>query len=472
LKKTQSLRLRLTAGVAVVLALALTVCCVWMVHASGRVIESAVVTLTAQEEKTLLDRVKTQMGKLSADREDALLYAFRVLSAQSEAGSEYVLQRGEEEIFNNSGISPQALFQARGKTMALELMELTYALWEQGERALCAVGQEYRYAGDKYTVSVVKDVTQQMDQVRRLRASCVLIGVVVILAGATVSFAFLSRKLLPLGVLRRSAQEIASGNYAQRIRVESRDEVGAVAESFNTMAEAVQCRVAQVEKTAQERNLLLHALAHELRTPVTAISGYAYALTHMRLSAEQQGEALAFVESESRRLERLSTKLTELITVTDAPISLEPLSAEALQGKIQAILAPMARENGIRLITDMERGTLAGDEDLLVMLITNLYDNARKAGAKTVTVRLKAGALSVEDDGRGIPEELREKIMQPFFQGDASRNQEGFGLGLALCRRIAQVHGSELTVTGAPGAGSTFTTLLQLHDDSKTDLGV
>ena len=63
---------------------------------------------------------------------------------------------------------------------------------------------------------------------------------------------------------------------------------------------------------------------------------------------------------------------------------------------------------------------------------------------------------------------ILDKIMEPFYQGDASRNQEGFGLGLALCRRIAMLHGSDLTVESTPGHGSTFTTLLQLHDDSQT----
>ena len=214
--------------------------------------------------------------------------------------------------------------------------------------------------------------------------------------------------------------------------------------------------------------MLLHALSHEMRTPVTAISGYAYALTHMRMNPEQQEEALDFVESESRRLERLYTKLTELITVTDQKVPLSPIKPEELQTQILAILSPMAEKQGIQLDVNLGNSTFLGDIDLLVMLITNLYDNARKAGAKTLKITMAEGILSVKDDGCGIPKEIQDKIMQPFYQGDASRNQEGFGLGLSLCRRIAFLHGSDLTVESAPGQGCAFTTLLQLHDDSKT----
>ena len=123
------------------------------------------------------------------------------------------------------------------------------------------------------------------------------------------------------------------------------------------MAEAVQHHIDTVEKTSQERNMLLHALSHEMRTPVTAISGYAYALTHMRMNPEQQEEALDFVESESRRLERLYTKLTELITVTDQKVLLSPIKPEELQTQILAILSPMAEKQGIQLDVNLANRT-------------------------------------------------------------------------------------------------------------------
>lgn len=469
MKKTLSLRLRLTAGIVCILALALTICCTFMINASRKVLEESAISLTAREEITLLNGFSEQLSRSGSKHNDLILrYLFGSMEVQAESESTYVLQSGERHLFNNSGISPQALFQINGKSIVVDNTELISSLCTIDRNVFCVVGYNFPYYEDYYTISVVRNVTEQMSQIHELRLCCILISsVVMIAAGFFIAF-FLARELRPLQNLQSNAMAIASGDYTCRVEVIQKDELGIVAESFNAMAQAVQNHVAAVEATSEERNILLHALSHEMRTPVTAISGYAYALTHMRMSIEQQAEALAFLESESRRLERLSTKLTELITVTDLQIPLNPIKAEILQSQVFSILGPMADKQGIHLEIDMGSDTLQGDCDLLVMFITNLYDNARKAGAHSVNISLKKGVLSVKDDGCGIPKGIHDKIMQPFYQGDTSRNQEGFGLGLSLCCRIAMLHGSNLTVESVPGEGSTFTTLLQLHDDSKT----
>lgn len=469
MKGSRSLRLRLTLGMLLVLTAALGICCALMLTASRRVMEASVISLTAREECTLLDRIPDQLGKMGpVTNGEGLTYVFRVLSSQTKEGSEFVLQKGDTEVYNNSGISPRAFLQERGTPLFQDNRNLTTGLCMADGKYLCVVGSEYPYYQDMYTVSVVKDVTEQMDQVNRLGRYCLLIGSAVTIASGVVIGLLLTRNLASLRVLQHSAEAIAGGDYSGRIQVPRRDEVGVVAESFNTMAEAVQSHIDAVEKTSQERNMLLHALSHEMRTPVTAISGYAYALTHMRMNGEQQDEALAFLERESRRLERLYTKLTELITVDDLQLSLRPIDPGMFRGQVAALLSPMAQKQGIHLRIQMDDQRFLGDFDLLMMLITNLYDNARKAGAKALDITLANGRLDVKDDGCGIPKEIQDKIMQPFYQGDTSRNQEGFGLGLALCRRIAVLHGSELYLESTPGQGAVFTTFLQLHDDSKT----
>lgn len=470
MKKPLSLRLRLTVGIVCILSLALTICSTFMINASRQVLEESAISITAREEIALLDGFFEQLGRLGEENNDAVLrYLFGSLAAQAESGSSYVLQQGEQHLFNNSGISPHALFQSNGKNVVMDNTELISSLCILDNITFCVVGFNFPYYEDYYTISVVRDVTEQMSELYKLRFHCILISsIVTITAGIFIAF-FLARELRPLRHLQHNAMAIASGDYSCRIEMNQKDELGIVAESFNTMAQSVQNHVAAVEATSEERNILLHALSHEMRTPVTAISGYAYALTHMRMSIEQQAEALAFLESESRRLERLSTKLTELITVTDLQIPLNPIKAEMLQSQVFSILGPMADKQGIHLEIDMGSDTLQGDCDLLVMFITNLYDNARKAGAHSVNISLRKGVLSVKDDGCGIPKGIHDKIMQPFYQGDTSRNQEGFGLGLSLCCKIAMLHGSNLTVESVPGEGSTFTTLLQLHDDSKTE---
>ncbi len=469
MERSHTLRFKLTSGVILVLALALMLCCTLITHAARRVMESSIVSLTISEERTLLAHVSEQLTQVGAgSAEDSLAYIFKGLAAQADAGSEYVLQLEDTQIYNNSGFSAKALLSAKGTTVNEDDGDYTFYLCSALGESYCIVGREYHHFRNIYQISVVKNITATMQQLRRLQAYCLSVSAAVTVLAAVLITWFLSENLRPLATLRRSAESIAAGDYSGRISVPQKDEIGMVAQSFNKMAQAVENHIAEVEKTSHQRNMLLHALSHEMRTPVTAISGYAYALTHLRMDETQRGEAIAFMESESRRLERLYTKLAELLMVSDFQIQYAPIDPAVFARRIRSLLAPTAQQHGIRLEVRMDRADVLGDLDLLLMLVTNLYDNARKAGAGVISITLSKGILSVTDDGSGISPEILDKIMEPFYQGDASRNQEGFGLGLALCRRIAMLHGSDLTVESTPGHGSTFTTLLQLHDDSQT----
>lgn len=465
MKKALTLRLKLTMATVAVLVLALAVCCVLITGATRRLLENDAIADTAAEALRLTAQLRENLEAVGNPASDAVArYLFISLAVQAPTGSSYVLEADGQGLFNNSGLSPVALLAQKSEAV-MEQQEFRAGFQEAAGRHYCVVGAAMESGR---LVSVVRDVTAQMEQVSLLRRRCIAIGTAAAVTAGGLMLLFLTMELRPLRDLQQSSAAIAGGDYGRRVQSGRQDELGLVAQSFNAMAQAVQSHIDAVEATSREQNLLLHALSHEMRTPVTAISGYAYALTHLRMDEAQRMEAMAFLESESRRLERLYTKLTELLTVTDAQIELTPLRPEALQGQLLSLLAPAAKEQGIALEIQLGRDTFLGDADLLTMLVSNLYDNARKAGAKHFQVVLENGTLTVSDDGCGIPKEIQDKIMQPFYQGDSSRSHEGFGLGLTLCSRIAQLHGSALRVRSEAGKGATFTTLLQLHDDSQT----
>ena len=466
MKKTLTLRLRLTMATVAVLVLALVVCCIVITNATQRILKNDAIADTAAEALRLTAQLRENLEAAGSPTSDAVArYLFISLAVQAPAGSSYVLEADGQGLFNNAGLSPAALLDQKSEAVTLEQQEFRAGFQETAGRHYCVVGAAME--ADRL-VSVVRDMTAQMEQVSLLRRRCTVIGAAAAVTAGGLMLLFLTMELRPLRDLQQSSAAIAGGDYGRRVQSGRQDELGLVAQSFNAMAQAVQAHIDAVEAASQEQNLLLHALSHEMRTPVTAISGYAYALTHLHMNEAQRAEATTFLESESRRLERLYTKLTELLTVTDTKIELIPLRPEALQKQLHSLLRPIAEEQGIALEIRLGSDTFLGDADLLTMLVTNLYDNARKAGAKHFRVVLEGGTLTVSDDGCGIPKEIQDKIMQPFFQGDSSRNHEGFGLGLTLCSRIAQLHGSELQVHSEVGKGTTFTTLLQLYDDSQT----
>ena len=467
MKKTLTLRLKLTMATVAVLVLALVVCCIVITNATQRILKNDAIADTAAEALRLTAQLRENLEAAGSPTSNAVArYLFISLAVQAPAGSSYVLEADGQGLFNNAGLSPAALLAQKSEAVTLEQQEFQAGFQEAAGRHYCVVGAAM--GADRLLISVVRDMTAQMEQVSLLRRRCTVIGAAAAVTAGGLMLLFLTMELCPLRDLQQSSAAIAGGDYGRRVQSGRQDELGLVAQSFNAMAHAVQTHIDAVEATSREQNLLLHALSHEMRTPVTAISGYAYALTHLRMDEAQRMEAMAFLESESRRLERLYTKLTELLTVTDTQIELTPLRPEALQGQLLSLLAPAAKEQGIALEIQLGRDTFLGDADLLTMLVSNLYDNARKAGAKHFQVVLENGTLTVSDDGCGIPKEIQDKIMQPFFQGDSSRSHEGFGLGLTLCSRIAQLHGSTLRVHSEIGKGTTFTTLLQLHDDSQT----
>ena len=204
--------------------------------------------------------------------------------------------------------------------------------------------------------------------------------------------------------------------------------------------------------------MLIGALTHEMKTPLTAIIGYAESLDRAKLNEAQREEAVSFIHRESRRLERLSQKMMQLVSLTDGEdIVLRDVSARELFDTVKQTLEMVADRQGasLRFIESGER--FAIDADLITGVLINLVDNACSAGAKHVTVSAGERELSVSDDGCGMPPDIIDKVTQPFFRADKARSRRGghAGLGLALAERVAQLHGARLFIESREGIGTT-----------------
>ena len=251
---------------------------------------------------------------------------------------------------------------------------------------------------------------------------------------------------------------MAGGQYGVRIRVRGHDEIAIVSESFNRMADSVQRHIDAVTATAEERRLLLGALTHEIKTPMTAIIGYAESLERARLTEAQKLKATAYIFREGRRLERLTQKMMRLITLTGGEdIACRATSAKELFGMVEETLSESTARQGVTLRFFEDGAHYPADPDLMASVLINLVNNACAAGAKNITTQASGMVLSVSDDGCGIPAEMIGKVTQPFFMADKSRSrrQGNSGLGLALVSRIAELHHARLTIQSQEGNGTT-----------------
>lgn len=284
-----------------------------------------------------------------------------------------------------------------------------------------------------------------------------------VLAAASAVTALLARRLTrPLAVLTDAGAQIAAGDYARRTDLHTGDEIEALSRSFDKMADAVQEKIADLQVDVQRREDFMGAFAHELKTPMTSIIGYADMLRTLQIDPAEQHEAAGAIYHESRRLEALSYKLLSLLSLSDERLELAPVDLTDLWPRLR-MACPQ-----VPLLTPQAGAVVHGDADLLLDLLCNLVQNAAKASpaGMPVTVLLAdAGdtvALTVQDHGCGIPADKLARVTEPFYMVDKSRarKQGGSGMGLALCQRIAAVHGGTLQISSQVGVGTAVTVTL------------
>ena len=264
----------------------------------------------------------------------------------------------------------------------------------------------------------------------------------------------------PLRELERTAGQIAAGAFHRRVQVRGQDEIAELAGSFNAMAAAIQQQITALEQQAQRQNRFVAAFTHELKTPMTSILGYSDLLRSGEMDPEDQRQAVQYIHREALRLETLSGKLMQLMgLVEQEELMLEPVRLALVLRDTAASLPELAPMLEIQCNPAL---TVLADRDLLADLVRNLVVNAARAQPKDDRVHITAGCtengivLRVADRGRGIPEADLPHITEPFYMVDKSRAraQNGSGMGLALCARIARLHGSELRFTSRLGQGT------------------
>lgn len=214
------------------------------------------------------------------------------------------------------------------------------------------------------------------------------------------------------------------------------------------------------------------AFAHELKTPLTSIIGYADTIRQMELSAEETDMCADYIYRQGKRLQSLSYKLLEMTLAGQQEIVYREIyMPEFLEG-VKKTVAQSLLEKKIVLYVEAQNGVIYGDRELLGSVFINLIDNARKASdaGKRIWVygRSVPGGytVTVEDEGRGVTQEELSRITEPFYMVDKSRARKegGAGLGLALCRKIIDLHQGSWQFESEPGKGMRITVLFGLPD--------
>ncbi len=268
-----------------------------------------------------------------------------------------------------------------------------------------------------------------------------------------------------IGETLNALSRISKGDFTVSLKVEEHDPFTELNRSVNKMAQ----ELGNMETLRQD---FISNVSHEIQSPLTSISGFASLLKTGSLSEEQRIHYLDIVETESKRLSKLSDNLLKLSSLDAQAVPLskgEYRLDKQIRGAI-LMLEPQWAEKNINMEAQLEAVTTCADEELLSQVWINLLHNAVKFTPEGGEIRLSLcerdglAECRITDNGIGIPQPDQIHIFERFYKVDQSRDRSlgGNGLGLSLCKKIVELHGGAITLESAPGKGTTFTVSLKI----------
>lgn len=366
----------------------------------------------------------------------------------------------------------QTLYASEGFVEGTELLSTmeeqtrVYRVIESGGHYYIQTGIVTAAMDRSLYLETMRDVTDVFAERRQGFSVYRRLTFIMLLCGSVAMY-FMSHWLTkPIRLLAKAAGRMTEGDYAYRAEQISKDEMGQLTGDFNRMAEALEQTIHQLEDEVRAREDFIAAFSHELKTPLTAIIGYADVLRSRKLDEEKHFLSANYIYTEGKRLETMSLRLLDIIVTKRNELDAQRMDVELLFSFIRDMYSG---KEDIRLKFQYEPGFVWAELNLIKTVLLNLVDNACKASEPGGTIELHGEKreegyfFRIKDYGTGIPEEECKKILEAFYMVDKSRarSKNGAGLGLALCTEILKLHGSELMVESVMGEGSCFGFLLR-----------
>ena len=295
-----------------------------------------------------------------------------------------------------------------------------------------------------------------------------------IVYSAVICFGIIASIILSVALTRHlrrltvTVRKISGGDLSRRSQIKTHDEFGQLSRDFDVMADKLQESISKLESDMQRQESFMGAFAHELKTPMTSIIGFADLLRQGNMDESTRMMASEYIYSEGKRLERLSFKLLELLLLKKDTLTMSKVWLNTYLSEVERALSPNMKSKNIRLVCKAEAARVTLETDLVKSLLYNLVDNASKAMDNSGIIAVHGIAIpggcqfQVVDNGRGMAPEELTKITEAFYRVDKarSRSQGGAGLGLALCKQIVELHNGSIQFASAPGKGTRVTVTL------------
>lgn len=347
--------------------------------------------------------------------------------------------------------------------------EFSSLLFSRDTRHLYQISGELKTNGKPLKLVVLYDIssvyTAREEQIRTYHQ---VLFILLVVGGVTAWLtAFLMTK--PLVKVSKTARALSLGNYEARVNPKTHDEIGQLGSDFDNMAEKLSENINELKMSMEHQEMFMGSFAHELKTPMTSIIGYADLLRSDALSPEESQEAANYIFSEGKRLEALSFKLLDLLMMRNQNLNMVPTDMKHMIENLTFHLRPVYKKKNIDLQCRCEPSMCMVEPDLFSSVIANLVDNSRKAMDNGGNIMIMGESVNGEyrirviDNGRGMPEEAIRHITEAFYRVDKSRSraQGGAGLGLTLCKEIIGLHQGKIKFASREGNGTCVTVTIK-----------
>ncbi len=303
-----------------------------------------------------------------------------------------------------------------------------------------------------------------MDNVNNAYALVLLTGGISLVIGSAIAFLLTKFPMNPISHFASHVNRLAAGDYATRLTY--RNSIANMA-AFKPIVESMNKLAEELQNTEILRSDFINNFSHEFKTPIVSIAGFAKLLRRGNLDEDEREEYLSIIEEESMRLSYMATNVLNLTKIENQSILTDESHfnvSEQIRSSILLLEEKWSKKE-IEIDVDLEEYEIVANEEMLKQVWINLFDNAVKytpeRGKITARICEEDGNLSVNisNTGSTIEPEALDKIWNKFYQGDRSHSSPGNGIGLAIVKKITELHGGEVGVTSKDGV-TVFTVTL------------
>lgn len=402
--------------------------------------------------------IKNYNKSMYRDEADALSYVFEVLKAnwENETIQFRILNHKKEVIEDNFYVTSNFNnFPENEET-------LTYKITKIEDQYYLTMCTRLNLTEDIFIMNM-QDISNTINERNELLRVVFMVDLCIGIIGAILNWIIVYRISNPIKEMTVATKRIKEGSMGVKIRTHNKDELGVLAECFNAMIESLEEKMEQLEDAARRQEDFVASFAHEIKTPLTSIIGYADLIRSKKLDLDTTNLASNYIFTEGKRLENISIKLLELIVEKNTKLQKDTIAVQTLLQDVLEVLKPSFLEKSIQVNMNVDCFMIYVDIELMKTVLINILDNARKAVEHNGTISIHAHlfgdevVIEVIDDGRGIPKEDLDKIKEAFYRVDKSRArvEGGAGLGLSICTQIMELHGGEILFESELNKGTT-----------------